>query len=137
MDVTAAERRILIVDDDAGIRLLLARVLSRQGFVVDSARDGAEAIEKMMEHEYEVIALDLMMPRIDGVGVVKYLSEHNPEKLKHVLIMTAFGASAIEKVCPPVERFIEKPFDLNDFIAEAAECGDADLESVSGPPSPS
>jgi DNA-binding NtrC family response regulator len=120
-----AERRVLIVDDDAGIRLLLARVLSRHGFSVDSARDGAEAIEKMLQNDYEVIALDLMMPRIDGMGVVKYLTDHHPEKLRNVIVMTAFGPGALEKVCPPVEHFIEKPFDLNDFIAEAEGCGEA------------
>jgi CheY-like chemotaxis protein len=124
--MTTAERRVLIVDDDAAIRILLARVLGRHGFVVDSARDGAEAIEQMLQHDYEVIALDLMMPRVDGIGVVKYLTERHPEKLKNVLVMTAFGAGALEKVCPPVEHFIQKPFDLNAFVAQAEACGEAD-----------
>jgi len=115
--------RALVVDDDAGIRVLVSRVLTRKGFAVDSARDGAEAIEKILQHDYAVIALDLMMPRIDGLGVVRYLAEHKPEKLGHVIVMTAFGAAALEKVCPPVERFLEKPFDINALVAQAVECG--------------
>ena len=115
-------KHALVVDDDAGIRVLVTRILARNGFMVDSARDGAEAIEMLLQRDYDVIALDLMMPRIDGFAVVKYLLKHRPEKLANVLVMTAFGAHALEKVCPPVERFIEKPFDVEAFIAEAAEC---------------
>ncbi len=116
------ERRALVVDDDASIRVLVTRVLSRRGFLVDSARDGAEAIEMVLQNEYAVITLDLMMPRIDGFAVVKYLTEHKPELLKNVIVMTAFGESAMARVCPPVVRFIEKPFEINDLVAEAARC---------------
>lgn len=115
----SSERRALVVDDDAGIRILVTRILARHGFTVDSARDGAEAIELLLQHDYCVITLDLMMPRIDGVGVVRYLTEHLPEKLANVIVMTAFGAGALEKVCPPVGRFLEKPFDINALIAQA------------------
>lgn len=117
-----AERRALVVDDDAGIRVLLTRILAKRGFVVDAVRDGAEAIEKLLEHDYAVITLDLMMPRIDGFTVVKYMTEHLPEKLDRVIVMTAFGANALERVCPPVTRFIEKPFDLERVLEEAAQC---------------
>lgn len=117
-----AKRRTLVVDDDAAIRILVSRILTRHGFAVDTARDGAEAIEKVLQHQYAVIVLDLMMPRIDGIGVIKYLSEHRPALLQNVIIMTAFGPGALEKVCPPVVRFVEKPFDIEVLIAEAAAC---------------
>ena len=117
-----AEHRALVVDDDAGIRILVSRVLQRHGFAVDVARDGAEAIEKLIEHEYVLIALDLMMPRIDGIGVVRYLVAHQPESLENVIVMTAFGASALPRVCPPVARFLEKPFDIGELVAEASKC---------------
>jgi CheY-like chemotaxis protein len=117
-----ARRRALVVDDDAGIRILVARILGRQGFAVDSARDGAEAIQKMLQHDYAVITLDLMMPRIDGEAVVKYLAEHRPAQLPNVIVMTAYGAGALEKVCPPVARFVDKPFDINTLIAQVLEC---------------
>ena len=118
----SATRRALVVDDDVGIRVLVSRILTRHGFTVDAVRDGAEAIEKLLEHDYAVVTLDLMMPRIDGFAVVKYLTEHQPEKLKNIIVMTAFGSNALEKVCPPVVRFIEKPFDIDRLLAEAAEC---------------
>jgi two-component system response regulator PilR (NtrC family) len=120
--VLTDKRRALVVDDDAGIRILVSRILGRQGFAVESARDGAEAIEKLLQHDYDVITLDLMMPRIDGIGVVKFLVEKQPEQLNRVIVMTAYGASALSKVCPPVERFIEKPFEIENLIAQATDC---------------
>ncbi|HET7434394.1 MAG TPA: response regulator [Thermoanaerobaculia bacterium] len=114
------QQRALVVDDDPGIRILVGRILARHGVMVDVARDGAEAIEMLLQHDYAVIALDLMMPRIDGFGVVRYLAENHPEKLERVIVMTAYGATALPKVCPPVVHFIEKPFDIEAFLAETS-----------------
>jgi CheY-like chemotaxis protein len=123
-EAVTGERRALVVDDDPGIRVLVTRILTRNGFLVESARDGGEAIEKVLQHDYNVITLDLMMPRIDGFAVVKYISEHRPELLANVIVVTAFGPNVIEKICPPVVRVIEKPFDLNALLAEAAAVAD-------------
>lgn len=118
-DSETVRRRALVVDDDAAIRILVTRILTRHGFLVDPAADGAEAIEQLLQHDYALITLDLMMPRIDGYGVMKYLADHKPELFGRVIVMTAFGASALEKVCPPVVRFIHKPFDIERLLAEA------------------
>ena len=127
-----AERRALVVDDDASIRILVARVLGRHDFAVDSARDGAEAIERILQNEYDVVVLDLMMPRIDGFAVVKYLGDHRPEMLQRIIVMSAWGHGAIDRVCPPVGRFLEKPFDIDELVAEADECGDPE-PPIEGP----
>lgn len=111
-------RRALVIDDDISIRILVGRILQRREFEVDTAKDGAEGIEKITATPYDLIVLDLMMPRIDGTGVVRYLTEHNPEVLSHIIVMTAFGASAFAKVSPPVARCIEKPFDVDELVAE-------------------
>jgi two-component system response regulator (stage 0 sporulation protein F) len=124
-EAVTGERRALVVDDDPGIRVLVTRILTRNGFIVESARDGAEAIEKVLQHDYNVITLDLMMPRIDGFAVVKYLSENRPEMLANVIVVTAFGPNVTDKICPGVARIIEKPFDLNALVAQAtAVAGD-------------
>ena len=111
-------RKALVVDDDAGIRLMLKRILVRNHFEVDMARDGAEAIEKLIGNDYDVIVLDLLMPRIDGKGVVRYLEKHRPEQLRRIIVMTAFGMPAISTVSPPVDRYLEKPFDINHLLNE-------------------
>jgi DNA-binding NtrC family response regulator len=124
----ACEKKALVVDDDAAIRILVTKILSRHGFVVDAVPDGAAAIEHLMQHEYAVIVLDLMMPRIDGFGVIHYIEDRAPEMFSRVIVMTAFGQTMAEKICPPVVRFIHKPFDVERLLSEAASaagCGGA------------
>ncbi|HVS30598.1 MAG TPA: response regulator [Thermoanaerobaculia bacterium] len=116
------ERRALVVDDDAGIRILVKHILSRNNFTVDLARDGIEAIEKLVVNDYDVIVLDIMMPRIDGRGVVEYLERFQPENIARVIVMTAFGSSAFNRVSPPVGRILEKPFDIDHLLREVTEC---------------
>ncbi|HYO75581.1 MAG TPA: response regulator [Thermoanaerobaculia bacterium] len=111
-----------MIDDDAGIRVLVTRILERNDFTVEVARDGAEGIEKLSSADFGVIVLDLMMPRLDGVAVVKYLSQFCPEKLPNVIVTSAFGSAAFDKVCPPVHHFLEKPFDVALLVAQAIDC---------------
>jgi len=129
----SASRRALVVDDDAGIRILVSRILGRHGYAVDAVKDGAEAIEKVLQHDYAVITLDLMMPRIDGAAVMRYLAEHRPEMLARVIVMTAFGDRAIRAMCPPVVRFIEKPFDISRLLAETDCVGGTERSSAPEP----
>ena len=111
--------RALVVDDDAAIRILVTRILTRRGFTVDAVHDGAEAIEQLLQHDYAVIALDLMMPRIDGYGVLKYINDHRPATLSRVVVMTAYGSTARATV-PPVAGFVEKPFDIEQLLTQPA-----------------
>jgi CheY-like chemotaxis protein len=115
------DRIALVVDDDVSIRLLIARILKRWFFAVDLAKDGAEAIEKLASKHYDVVILDVMMPRIDGRGVVQYLEEHAPDVLKRTIVVTAFGPAALGQVCPPVGRFVTKPFNVDDLVREVTE----------------
>ena len=66
-------KKILVVDDDDAIRNMVERVLRREHFEVESARDGFEAIEKLSRNDYATVLLDLMMPRVDGIGVLRFL----------------------------------------------------------------
>ncbi len=111
-----------MIDDDAGIRVLVTRILEKNDFTVEVARDGAEGIEKLSVADFGVIVLDLMMPRLDGIAVVKYIAQYAPEKLPSVIVTSAFGPSAFEKVCPPVQRYLEKPFDVTQLVAQAIDC---------------
>jgi CheY-like chemotaxis protein len=107
--------RVLVADDDVMIRKLVVRALERENFVLDEAKDGAETIEKCSRDGYSVILLDMMMPRIDGMGVLDWMREHRPELLRRVVVMTAFtraAAESAERHCP----VIYKPFDLTDLI---------------------
>jgi len=71
---TTASKRVLIVDDDAVIRELLCAILRQRDLVVDEAADGQEALELLKENIYSVVLLDLLMPNVDGFGVLEGLT---------------------------------------------------------------
>lgn len=116
--------RVLVADDDVMIRRLIARTLERESYAVEEARDGAETIEKCSNGPPPaVILLDMMMPRIDGGGVLDWMRENQPELIRRVVVMTAFtrvAAEVAERYCP----VIYKPFDLSELVAAVRERAD-------------
>lgn len=125
------QERILVVDDDDAIRLMVERVLRREQFHVESARDGFEAIEKLSRNDYGTILLDLMMPRIDGVGVLRFLEQHRPERNRAVIVMTANLATFADEVeSKPVFRILSKPFDIRQLVQEVRACSAATPEPL-------
>jgi DNA-binding response OmpR family regulator len=116
-------KKALVVDDDDPIRTMLANVVQRQDLDVDTARDGVEAIARLDDNGYSVIVLDLMMPRIDGFGVLEHLEAHHPEKLSRTIIASAVPESEIRKKFNlPVYRIHSKPFDMRRLIDDIREC---------------
>jgi DNA-binding NtrC family response regulator len=112
-------KRVLIVDDDDAIRMMVERVLRREEFEVDSARDGFEAIQKLAKNDYGTILLDLTMPRVDGIGVLQFLERHRPDLRDCVIVMSANVPGAADAARGGrVARVLEKPFDLDDLIAQ-------------------
>ena len=116
-------KRALVVDDDEPIRTMLAKVVARQNLDVDTARDGAEAIERLDEDRYSVVLHDLMMPRVDGFAVLRHMQEHHPEKLGCTIIASAVPESEIlKRFESPVFGVHPKPFDIQRLIAEIQRC---------------
>ena len=102
---------------------MLAKVVERQDLDVDTARDGEEAIERIDEDGYSIIVLDLMMPRVDGYGVLKHMQQHHPDKLSCTIIASAVPESEIlKRFNMPVYRIHAKPFDMAKLIADIREC---------------
>ncbi len=113
-------RRALIVDDSEASRLLVQQALVREGYSTVAARDGAEAIEILkQDDQYDVIALDLVMPEIDGYGVIEHLRNGNgfPRCLQKILIVTATpGLIQLERLPDPVCEVLPKPFSTEVLI---------------------
>lgn len=80
-------KSILLVDDDISIRELYQQLLVGAGYVVEVAIDGKDALEKIVKNKYDLVLLDIMMPQIDGIGVLNTLNE---QSAKHppILFMT-------------------------------------------------
>jgi CheY-like chemotaxis protein len=118
-----SEIRVLVVDDEPAIRALVAKILERAGLSVDVARDGGEAIAKLDASDYSVLVIDLMMPVIDGYGVVEHLRERGGPR-PAVIVITAGDSAAIRRLDGGmVHSVIRKPFDidvLGDLVVAAA-----------------
>lgn len=108
--------RVLVADDDQAIRQLVATIIRREGIEVDVAADGYEAIEHLKKREYPVILVDLMMPRVDGFGVIDHL-RRNPQLHKAVvLVISAYADQKFKQVDPEVVTgVIRKPFEVADL----------------------
>ena len=108
--------RVLVVDDDQSIRQLVCTIARRQGVEAECVADGAEAIEKLSENEYSLILLDLMMPRVDGFGVIEFLRDHPPSTKPIVLVVTAYADQRFKQVDPDiVAGVVRKPFEVADL----------------------
>ena len=120
-----AGKRILVIDDDLAIRVLLQAVLRRMKFDVELAEDGAVGLDKVRKDgKFDLILLDLMMPRLNGYEFIEKISE---EKLvngrPHIIVFTAAGKRGVEKIpANAVCNSILKPFDLEKFIDMIRDC---------------
>lgn len=105
-------KRLLIVDDQQGIRLLLNEVLKKEGYVTYLAANGAEALRYAEEESIDCVLLDMKIPGMDGIEILKCLKEKWPEL--PVFMMTAYGE--LDVVQEALElgaiRYFTKPFDI-------------------------
>ncbi len=113
------EKRILVVDDDDAIRTLLLTILRRRDLVVDTAKNGTEALDKLGQCTYAVMLLDLMMPVTSGWEVLQKLARFEAARRPLVIVLTA-GSESRDFSPDLVIGSIRKPFDvelLNDMVA--------------------
>lgn len=116
-DEMADSKKILVVDDEPGIRELLAPFLERAGYQVQTAGDGATALEKIDSFQPDLVLLDVLMPRVNGRQVLRQLREI--EDWTPVILLTQVGeaperALALEE---GADDYLNKPFDSNELMA--------------------
>ena len=109
---------ILVVDDDATIRNLVTTILGQHGMEVAAAANGDEALTFIEQRRPDVMLLDLAMPRVDGLEVLRRVREHPTLGNLHVVILTATANTArfqaVQSYRP--DSHIEKPFRVNDLV---------------------
>jgi CheY-like chemotaxis protein len=133
LDLDAA-RRVLVVDDESTIRELVAEALRESGYVVETAPNGAAALEVIRGFVPHAIVLDLMMPRLDGVGFVQMLRLNPRVADVPVLLVTAAyaGYTAAEQV--GARAFLSKPFELDRLVELVGELVGAQVPPPIPPP---
>ena len=125
-------KRILVVDDDASILRLLAIILRREHYDVDTAGGGEDALAKIERFQYNVIVLDLMMPEVSGFDVLRLVNARFP-RVKCVVILSAGSSLEIARSTNPnVFAALRKPFDITALISAVRGC----IEAVGDPVPP-
>src|SRR5580704_15090300 len=116
--------RVLVVDDSAYVRKTLSQILSRSPRldVVGTARDGQEALERVLELEPDVVTCDLIMPQLDGAGFVREQMARRPVPIVIVTVASASGELVLSALDAGAVDFIQKPTALaSDRLLEMGE----------------
>lgn len=121
----AQAKTVLIVDDEPAIRKMLVEVLSLEGIPTETAVNGREALDLLEKSGPRVVLLDLLMPVIDGRGVIAALSESPSERAKHrIILMSALGTLETARDVDADGRLV-KPFTVNQLLSVIESSGAA------------
>src|SRR5512147_1330618 len=109
--------KILVVDDEANVLLTVAAILEQEGYDVDSAGGGEQAIQAIRSTHYDLVLTDLKMPAVDGLRVLEEVRKTSPSTV--TVMMTGYGsvATALEAVQRGAYEYLLKPTDVADLKA--------------------
>src|SRR3972149_1610345 len=107
--------KILVVDDELNMRLVLSAMLRKEGFEVAAASDGQQALKSLEEENFSAVVMDLKMPNLDGMGLLSQVVKKYPAT--PVVIITAHGtiATAVEALKKGAFDYITKPFEQDEL----------------------
>lgn len=110
--------KILIIDDDPGIRMLLSKFLQKEGYEIILGEDGLEGVELAKKHQPDLILLDVVMPRMDGLTAARLIKFYKPLSNVPIVFLTAKDAEKEIELAQEVraEVYITKPFDVRQVI---------------------
>jgi two-component system OmpR family response regulator len=108
--------RLLVIEDDPVLLRSLAATFREENYAVDTAADGADGLLKALQNAYDAVVLDVMLPKLDGWGVLARL---RPEKRTPVLMLTARDAvpDRIKGLNAGADDYLTKPFDTDELLA--------------------
>lgn len=109
--------KVLIIEDEKDLNRSITKLLMSQQYSVDSAFDGEEALDYIRVSTYDVIISDIMMPKLDGLGVLRYLRNH---QIKTPVLMLTAKDSLDDKVTgldAGADDYIVKPFEFEELLA--------------------
>jgi DNA-binding NtrC family response regulator len=118
-----AKARILVVDDERGMCEFLRFLLQEEGYEVDIAHSGDQALEKVKESKFQLILADIKMPGLDGLEMLRKLREADEDTV--VIVMTGYSSldTAIKAIKYDASDYLTKPFDDPDAVLAAVERG--------------
>src|SRR5260370_26115312 len=115
----AACSRVLLIDDEEAIRAGLSRALAAEGLAVELAENGSEGLRRALAEAYDLVILDLLMPRMDGRAVLRQLLRDRPAQAVLVLSCLADVRSKVGCFELGARDYLTKPFSLAELLARA------------------
>jgi two-component system response regulator HydG len=113
--------RIIVVDDDEGIRKVLKAILEEEGYVVDTAENGKEAIKKSNVTFYNLALMDIRLLDMEGTKLLTAMKETTPKMVKIMITGYPSLQNAIEAVNKGADAYILKPFDMDNVLNKIRE----------------
>ena len=114
---TVQIKRVLVVDDEENILDLLSEVLGEEGYHVDGAANGFDALQKVKNNNFDVMLVDLRLPKMDGIELLRMVKEIKPQLSVIMMTGDANLQSAIRSIRNGACDYITKPFSLGETIA--------------------
>jgi DNA-binding response OmpR family regulator len=113
-----AGESILIIEDDPSVRTLLEKSLSAKGYAISMVKDGLEGLTKLEKERPDLIIVDIMMPRLDGMTFVKAIKGDQERKSIPVIFLTAKNdpKSMIDGINVGAKFYVTKPFQLDELL---------------------
>src|SRR5437763_5098605 len=114
----APTRDILVIEDDPDVADVLRLALQGEGYTVDVAADGAEGLSSLQQRRYRLLLLDLLLPGLDGLGVLRALRQEPAWRPPVVIIVSALQgrADVLRALEAGADDYLTKPFDLTDLV---------------------
>lgn len=113
----ALRHRVLIVDDEERIRLVLARILRARGIAADAVADGADAVARTVSGSYDLVILDLLMPGQDGFSALREIMRQRPDQAVLVLSCLSDPESKMASLGLGADDYVPKPFHVGELVA--------------------
>lgn len=119
-------KRILVVDDDPVIRVLIEEYLSNQGYEVMVVADGSECLDTLSDFQPDILVLDLIMPELNGVDVLKSVRANpNTEKLPVLMLSANTDTEAVtDSYKVNANKYLQKPFNLKEVLDAVKALGE-------------
>lgn len=125
-------RKALIVEDDAPTRTLLIDLVRNAGFEIDQASDGELAVGLLTRNSYDVVVLDLILPKISGTDIMEYLHCTKPHMLTKVVVVTGLDVAEIRKLFPDVCDALGKPVVPSRLLRAVQACTREEAAGLNG-----
>jgi DNA-binding NtrC family response regulator len=116
--VTILPTSILIVDDDLGVRLMLSSVLNSEGYVVETAKNGTEALKACKTSIFDVALIDIQLPDVKGVDLLRKLKKLRPNMINIIITGHPSLESAVKAVNEKADGYVLKPFEVTDLLGQ-------------------